>query len=221
MTELRLVATTAALGGALGLLGWLILSGDAVSPPGRVVGPTPGPGPLHARRCPRKGTRLLVIGDSYAHGLAPYLAQLAGPCGVPYHRKAIVGSSALQWQHEDMLREAIERSDPNVVLVSLGGNDLQKPHAQLRAAIQTLVGKLRKVGATVLWIEPLVIPVAETSGARQLWKSAVGPGHWFDSPGFDARVGLERAPDRIHLRASGYRAWAKAIWHWMVGRTGT
>jgi hypothetical protein len=204
----------AAIGGATGYVVALSLRSKPAEPPGKKIPEDKPPPTMVSRKCPVKGKRVLLIGDSYAAGLGSQMAHLAAACAAPYHYKGDVGSSVLKWQNESVLRPEIEKFDPNVVLISLGGNDMQRSPAQLKKAIDSLVAKIRGVGARALWIAPLTVPVKDTSGVREIWKKAVGD-DWYDSE----KLEIPRGSDGIHLAPSGYRYWAEQIWPWMATRT--
>jgi lysophospholipase L1-like esterase len=157
-----------------------------------------------------------LVGDSYAAGMVPYMQALAEGCGTPYYGDGHVGSSVLQWVGDSEWLTDLRAWQPTVVLISLGGNDFQRqPVSQVHAAIEQLVSTLRSDGALVLWVEPLSLPFADTSGIRDAWKAAVGRADSYPSLTFE----YPRAQDGVHLMPSGYEDWAGKIWRWMSGRT--
>lgn len=170
--------------------------------------------PAELPRCPAAGTRVLLIGDSFAEGLAPQLKSLSAGCSIPYASDGRRGTHASQWQRDSWLGPALASVSPNVVLVSLGGNDFQNNPATLQVDIDTIAQKIKQAGARLLWIEPLKLPIEDTAGVQDMWRAAVAPGDWFDSSGID----VPRASDGIHTGAAGYKLWAERIWPWMNGR---
>lgn len=195
------------LGAAAGALAGLAL-GAVVERPGP-VSPPPSKPPVDTS-CPPPDTAMALLGDSYAAGLAPSMSKLAAACGTSFHGDGRVGTSATKWQQSEWLAPTLA-TGPRFVLISLGGNDFQMGNpAALKAAVETIVSKIRAVGATPLWIEPLNLPFEDKVGARDMWKQAVGEGHWLSSEGVD----FPRASDKIHLFPDGYERWAKIVWRW-------
>jgi len=172
----------------------------------------------------RPGDRILVMGDSYAVGLAPYLGQLAQQGGYAFRGigcpigsqggeacTAVVGSSVTQWVRDAWLGPNLAWH-PTLVLVSLGGNDFQRSDPQaVSDAIKILVAKIRLAGADPVWIDPLPLPFADKLGVRDMWKATGIP--YFNGEAID----YPRAPDNIHLQPSGYQDWAGKIWSWLGG----
>jgi lysophospholipase L1-like esterase len=173
----------------------------------------------------RPRERILVLGDSFAAGLAPHLGKLAASEGHDFYGKpcnpgsvgslactAIVGSSVLQWNRDAWLLPILMAIKPTRVLISLGGNDFKSgPSNQekISLAIQGLVGKIRASGAIPVWIDPLRLPFQDSAGVRDSWRSAGVP--YIDNSGID----FPRAGDKIHLFPSGYQQWAAIIWDWL------
>lgn len=202
------------LGAAAGALAGLALS--AIAAPGPAA-PPPSKPPAGGPGCPPSGTAMALLGDSYAAGLAPSMSKLAAACGAPFHGDGRVGTSATKWQQDAWLAPTLA-TKPDFVLISLGGNDFQVGNpAALKAAIETIVSKIRAAGATPLWIEPLSLPFEDKVGARDMWKQAVGEGYWLSSEGTD----FPRGPDKIHLFPDGYESWAEIVWRWASGRART
>lgn len=205
------VVIGALVGGALGYAAGKMME-TAAPAPGVPTDPPPVPVPEYD--CPVEGTRVAMIGDSYAAGLAPQTGKLAQGCGVPFHGDGRVGTSALSWQKDSWLAPVLATS-PTVVLISLGGNDFQRGNAEtMRQAIETIVTKIRAAGARPAWIEPLELPFEDKLGVKQMWQAAV-KGDFFPAAGID----YPRAPDGIHLFPAGYEDWATKIWRWMSVRT--
>ena len=205
--------------GALGAvaLWWLLRPAATKDYGGKKVPTTVDKPPLPPQalwQCPAPGTRVLLVGDSYADGLKPHLAALAQDCAVPFAAATQVGSSATKWATDAGLGALLASSTPTVVLVSLGGNDFQRDQASVQAAVTTLVGRLRNAGARVLWIAPLTLPFADKAGVRAMWKVVVGE-DWLDGEKFE----YPRATDKIHLYPSGYQDWAGKVWTWMSALT--
>jgi len=164
-----------------------------------------------SHKCLVVGTRIVLIGDSYAEGLDPHLQSQALACGANYVSDVRRGTSVTQWV---AWIGPVIAYKPVVVVVSLGGNDFQGDTDQFRTDINELVIRLRAGGAKVLWVEPLSLPYPDRTGVRQMWKDAVGD-DWFRSEHLE----YKRAKDKIHTSYANYRDWAKKLWPWVVLKT--
>jgi lysophospholipase L1-like esterase len=211
--NLRPIIIGATAGAALGLVTGLLKGSQEPLPPPPVPEPEPPPKPVPHYECPKKDSRVALIGDSYAEGLAPHMGSHARGCNVPYFADARRGTSVVQWQNESWIGQTLSQK-PTVVLISLGGNDFFRDPAALKGAIDKLVDRIRFSGAKPLWIEPNKLPLSEQSGVRQLWKNKMGR-DWFAS--WD--LPFEKAGDGIHLYPDGYKSWAEKIWPWASGKT--
>jgi len=217
MTSYKPVLVGAAFGGVAGLtIGLLLKKPAAQIIPSGPPGPLPEPEPVEPPKvfdCPLEGSKVALIGDSFAEGLVPHMGSLARACGTLYIGDGRSGTSVMQWQYDSWIGPILHQK-PTVVLISLAGNDFFKNPTDLKAAINKLVDRIRGTGARALWIEPNRLPMNEVSGVRQLWKDKMG-NDWF--PSWD--LPYRKAEDNIHLFPSGYKAWAGEIWPWMSTKT--
>jgi lysophospholipase L1-like esterase len=160
-------------------------------------------------------TRLLLIGDSLAVGLAPYLRDLSGRERIAFASLAKVGTRIDQWAASSDLQNLLASFRPNMILVSLGTNDeyLQGADAveRQRAALRRLVVLLMKASPQfIIWIGPPTLPKA-TNGIVPMLKAEIPSRDYFPSE----QLVIPRGPDGIHPTARGYAGWAGAIWHWL------
>ena len=160
--------------------------------------------------CP-DARRIVLIGDSYGEGIGPHLKHPMLACGVEYSFYAKRGTSATQWVREDWIGPVL-KEDPDVVMVSLGGNDFLRQDADvIREAVNGIVARVRRSGARLFWMEPLSLPYPDKAGVREMWRKATGD-DWFRSE----HLHYGRAPDRIHISYDNYRDWAQKIWPWLI-----
>ncbi len=135
------MARSASPWGALAALGALFGTLTAVAVAGRAS----------ARVAAPPNRRIALIGDSYAVGLGPQLADLLPEFRFEGH----VGTSTAQWAaHSPACGECgdwLTRYAPAVVLVALGVNDDGSPNP---ANYHAIVSALHGIGARVVWIEP-------------------------------------------------------------------
>lgn len=108
--------------------------------------------------------RVALIGDSYAVGLGPQLAQLLPT----FQYEAHGGTSTRQWARHDAACAAcgdwIATFRPDVTIVALGVNDGDSANP---VHYQTLADGLRGAGSRVLWVEPPAGVRTPTARVRQ------------------------------------------------------
>lgn len=160
-------------------------------------------------------TRLLLVGDSLAVGLAPYLKDLAAAERIQFSSLATVGTRIDQWSDNAALRERLQSFRPTVVLVSLGTNDEYMGGKDVverqQAHLVRLVGLLMTAQPEhILWIGPPALP-KPTNGIVPMLKEQIPGRDYFPSD----QLTIPRGPDRIHPTARGYAGWAGAIWQWL------
>lgn len=140
--------------------------------------------------------RVALIGDSYAVGLGPELANLFPDFKFEGH----VGTTTAQWAaHSKACGECgdwLTAFKPTVVVVALGANDGVAPK---KNNYQTIVKGLHGIGARVIWLEP-------PAGANTLAVRGV-----IASLGVQTvdLTGAPLASDGVH--PTSYVPWAKEI----------
>ena len=169
--------------------------------------------------CPKRGTRVLMIGDSLVVGLGPVVRKLARACDTPFHYRGVVGSHVTQWVQDHWLMPQLQRARPDVVMVSLGGNDFRRTDPEkVRVAVDRFVAKIAASGARLLWISPPTMPFPDDIGVRDMWRGAIGGEadvDWFAAE----QLEIPRAADRIHPNRPGNRMLSAALWAWTSGLT--
>jgi len=147
--------------------------------------------------------RVALIGDSYAVGLGPALAQLLPTFQYEGH----VGTSTQQWATHAVACGAcgdwIAAYRPAVTLVSLGVNDGDNADP---ANYQAIVDGLRSVGSRVLWVEPPAAVRTPTARVRQAIASLGVP----TVPATSTPV----AADGVHPQQ--YGPWAREIARYLL-----
>jgi lysophospholipase L1-like esterase len=139
-----------------------------------------------------------------------YLRQVLAADKRRYEIISIPSSSSLSWARDHGLRDAIYRYDPQVVLISLGSNELFDPNPDRRAAaIRQVVSETRD--RPCLWIGPPAWK--KDKGFLRVLQDNVGRCRYFDS----ARLDLERMADGRHPSWTGSHAWATAVWKVLGG----
>lgn len=162
-------------------------------------------------------SRIMVIGDSFARGMAPHFKALAESEGLPFIAGAIDGTRLDQWVASPWLIENLKAFQPTHVLVSLGGNDSYTffTPEQVGDRAARLVALLEDAGAHVIWIGvPPMPPRRDGKPFNEetiLAVEAEAP-YYFDSSVLD----IPRAPDGLHPTAAGYAGWAGTVWQWLT-----
>lgn len=190
----------------------LILGGLALAAVGLALRPRP-------RRCPR-ASRVALIGDSIAVGLAEPLAELSTSCAVSLDAASpYVGAHVEGWTGARL--NAVLDGAPHVVLVSLGGNDFARPDLEtVQAHVMDVVARIRAAGAEPVWIEPPTLPVHDGAAVREIWRRAIGTvaaparGLIWSLQGRN----FERQPDQIHPTEAAYRHLGTELWGWLAAR---
>ncbi|MBI3204484.1 MAG: SGNH/GDSL hydrolase family protein [Myxococcales bacterium] len=161
-----------------------------------------------ARAKVRKLSRVVLIGDSLAVGLARPLAAELKTAGAELKVCARVSANAGQFTEPGGfgtlgLSALLSDFTPELVLVSLGTNDTAPGSSvrdKLPARFALMRSRIEAAGAHVLFLGPPSLPwprepiYQAAAGARLLVAPAV-----------------EQAPDHIHPTPAGSAAWAKHI----------
>jgi lysophospholipase L1-like esterase len=157
---------------------------------------------------------VLLIGDSFAEGFGPALADLAAKVGLPFKGRGVRSTTVRHWLSGTALVDAMTGIDPTLTLVSLGANDMGASDAAAEGQrAGQLIDALRRNGsAAVAWIAPPLMPNDTAAFRTQLAaECARRDVRVFDTPA----LSLERAPHDFHLTPKGYRTWAEAIAAWV------
>jgi hypothetical protein len=162
-------------------------------------------------------SRVFLLGDSLAVGLATPLRKLAQDSQCAFEAMAVGGTTVHQWANSEKLKAALEKFKPTLVLVSLGTNDAYSPKLAPEALVadtEKLIKTLMDAGAEVVWIGPPSLPATYSSPnyhatlrPELLEALAKVPKYWIDSrplqlPRFDA----------LHPTVVGYGGWSGVIW---------
>ncbi|HEX4335595.1 MAG TPA: SGNH/GDSL hydrolase family protein [Polyangiaceae bacterium] len=167
--------------------------------------PVPAGPPLPA------GTTILQIGDSFAGALGIDLNRELKGQGVHGVLKYETSTYIPTWAGKKDLDEYLSRFHPDLVLITLGANELLIPDPAQRApTIHRLVGRLG--GRACVWVAPPL-----WHGARpallQTIRESCAPCVYLDSSALVPD--LERMRDHIHPSMQGRKIWAKAVLEWL------
>lgn len=192
--------------------GWLYAGLALVAGVGLVLMSSPAEaGPTSPVRLPAS-PRVLIIGDSLAVGLGPVLKKLASGKSVGLAYDGKVGTTSQQWATNSWLATDLGRDKFDVVLVSLGTNDMPTgaSAAQIQQHMLRVVQAIQAAGAQPVWVSPPTMPTLREQEVRAAI-AALG------IPVFPSEaLSISRGGDKIHPTATGYAGWAGALFSWLV-----
>ena len=174
---------------------------------GAVLENAPAPAP------PLTGKTVLHVGDSMVGGnwgLTRALDQRFSGEGAKFVRDFKVSESIVSYDHSPKLKSLIERHRPDIVIITLGTNDVFVPYpASMVGNVQNIV---KRVGSReCYWMGP---PTWKPdTGIVQVLKDNVAPCKFFDS----SNLKLQRGGDGIHPTDRGGADWATSFWTYFRG----
>jgi hypothetical protein len=156
------------------------------------------------------GTKVLQVGDSFAAALGIELGKRLKAAGLRTSLEYKTASYVPTWAFGPDLPKMVATYQPDLVLVTLGANELEIPDPAGRAgAVQRLVKKLGD--RPCVWIlPPLWKP---DTGLMQVIKDNAAPCKVLDSSALVKD--LPRGPDHIHPNQQGKETWAEAVFQWL------
>ncbi len=156
------------------------------------------------------GTKVLQVGDSFAAALGVELGKLLKHSGLRTTLETKTPSYIGDWAFGPVLRKAISDYNPDLVLITLGANEVEIPvPAQRVGPIQRLVKSLG--GRPCVWILPPLWK--QDTGVMQVIKDNASPCQVLDSS--TLVPALPRGPDKIHPNSEGRVKWAAAVFEWL------
>jgi len=156
------------------------------------------------------GTKVLQVGDSFADALGVELGKLLKRSGLRTSLETKTPSYIGDWAFGPALRKAISDYNPDLVLITLGANEVEIPvPAQRVGPIQRLVKSLGD--RPCVWILPPLWK--QDTGLMQVIKDNAKPCQVLDSS--TLVPSLPRGPDHIHPSTEGRVQWAAAVYEWL------
>jgi lysophospholipase L1-like esterase len=153
------------------------------------------------------GKSVLLIGDSMAGGIGPYLQKKVEEAGGHFIGAQEQSSTIIWWQGSGKLKELLGQHRPDIVFIALGSNEIFVRQPELRAPlIKAMVAELS--GRPAFWIGPP--SWKPDNGLVRVIDENFQPGHFYDSN----NLKVTRGPDGKHPTAQGYQDWTELIWNW-------
>jgi len=158
-----------------------------------------------------RAERVLHLGDSMVPLVANYLRTALAAQG-RYEAISTASATTLSWAEDPRLPSAIKKLDPDLVLISLGSNEIfvrEDLAAHISAAKRIVAG----IGARpCLWIGPPAW--AKGFGFVEALSAAVAPCGYFASE----KLSFERQADGRHPTWAASYAWANQVWKRLGGK---
>jgi len=156
------------------------------------------------------GTRVLQVGDSFADALGIELGKLLKQAGLRTSLETKTPSYIGDWAYGPVLRKALSDYNPDLVLITLGANEVEIPVPEQRVGpVQRLVKSLGD--RPCVWILPPLWK--KDTGVMQVIKDNAKPCQVLDSSVLVPS--LPRGPDHIHPNTEGRVRWATAVFEWL------
>ncbi len=170
-----------------------------------VGGPAPGP------ELP-KGSTVLHIGDSFAGALGIELNKVLDKAGVRSLLRFETSTYIPTWAYDKKLPEYLAQYKPDLVLVSLGANELQNPEPEKRIPLIRRI--VEKIGnRSCVWVAPVLWEGANPR-LLEVIRANVAPCSYLDSNAFVSH--MPRARDKIHPSMEARPDWAGVIARWLA-----
>ena len=159
-----------------------------------------------------EGTTVLHVGDSFAGALGIPLNKRFKEVGVRGVLKYRTASFIVDWAHQPALDTYLSQYHPDLVLITLGANELEIEEPERRIpAIRKIV---EKIGARpCIWIG---VPLwsDELNGLMDIVRDNAAPCRFMDSAALFPD--MPRAQDKIHPTMQAREDWASRVMQWLA-----
>lgn len=159
-----------------------------------------------------KDSRILHIGDSFAGALGVELNKVLKGAGVKSRLEFETSTYIPTWAHQKKLKELVAGANPDLVLISLGANELENPEPEKRGPlIKRIVSLLG--GRACVWVAPSLWDGAK-SALLDVIKANAAPCVYLDMNRLVTK--MPRAGDKIHPSMAARPDWAMATARWLA-----
>lgn len=186
-------------------------------PPSSEASPSPSSDPATEQQAalpPPVGTKVLHVGDSFAGALGIPLGKLLEEAGVKSILKHKDSSYLTTWAWEPDLEQEIWRYNPDLVVVTLGANELGIADPGQREKT------VKKIVATIgqrpcLWV---AIPLwsERHNGLLEVIEKSAAPCVFYDTNREMDTAHMARIHDGIHPTNDARRQWAEAVFGYLM-----
>jgi hypothetical protein len=160
-----------------------------------------------------EGTKVLHIGDSFAGALGRPLGTLFEGAGMRSVLKHTDSSYLTDWAWDGKLQEYIWKYNPDLIMVTLGGNELEIVKPELRERT------VKKIISTIgdrpcVWV---AIPLWEgpKNGLLDVIAKHAAPCVYMDTNKLIDVAKMPRIRDGIHPTTEARADWAKFVARWL------
>lgn len=157
------------------------------------------------------GTTVLHVGDSFAGALGIELNKVLKNLGVQGYLKYKVPSYIPGWASGKELPEYLTKYKPDLVLVTLGANEMEIGDPGQRAP---LIRKLvERIGdRPCVWIAPALW--GKDNGLMEIVRQNISPCRYLDTNALVKH--MPRAGDKIHPQMDARSDWAEFVLRWLA-----
>ena len=149
---------------------------------------------------------ILLAGDSMTEELRHGLAKYCDKNGFKLMTCTWYSSNTQIWSETNRLSQLIAQYRPDLILFTLGSNELfRKDIAERAQYIQDIIYEADRTKTPFVWLNPPAWK--EDTGISELIKNNVGAGRHFDSRG----IKMGRKSDGAHPTRDGAQVWADTI----------
>lgn len=155
---------------------------------------------------------MLVIGDSFAQALGMGLKATAADNGLEFTLQGQQATYIPEWAGPNKnVAGMLVVHKPDLVIVSLGGNELAMVDPSVRAP---KVERLAQIlaGVPCVWVAPPLWGNKD-NGLLEILEKHSSPCRYFDSN--ELSPGLPRGSDKIHPTTAGQKQWAGRLLEWL------
>ena len=151
---------------------------------------------------------VLVFGDSMTHHLAMSISKYGTKnnykvTGVTWESSSIPG-----WRYSSKIKEYMEMSKPDFVIISLGSNEMELKNFERRIPdIQYIAKEMGDI--PYVWVGPPLWK--EDRGLYATLEKSLPKGKVFKIEKLD----IERGPDHVHPTKRGADVWADTLMRWI------
>jgi lysophospholipase L1-like esterase len=148
-------------------------------------------------------------------GLTKALAEKFKALGSKYVSDWQTSVSIQTFDREHHLQEMLAKHSPDLVILTLGANDVMDPYPfSLASTIHSIANKLAASGRTCFWLTPPLWKKDVGAGIVEAIKQNASPCKVFDA----TNLTISRAGDGIHPTDRGGATWADAFFDFYNGK---
>ncbi len=163
-----------------------------------------------------EGKRVFHAGDSMVGGEAGLSRLLHAKFkaeGAKYQSDTVVSASLLSFNLQSRFAKGLQRTHPDIVIITLGANDVFVPSPDVLAV--HVKGIVKKIGdRECYWMSPATWK--PDTGVVEVIKANAAPCKFFDSRNMD----IPRGGDHIHPTDKGGAQWGEKFWTFFVAEHG-